>query len=78
MSAAGELPILAIVDALEGGVSIDALAAQFGTTPVGLVVAGVRWLATHCDECTAETHSRVCAVLATSLDPDGPLSGGAW
>lgn len=74
---AAELPVIALVDQLEAGTSIADVAAQFDLSPIQLVTGAVAWLAEHRSEVTTETHSRCCAVLATSLDPDGPLAGGA-
>ncbi len=64
-----ELPVRAIADALEGGAPIDAVATLAGTTPIGLVCAGVQWLAAHRDEVTNAEHARICAVLAAALGP---------
>ena len=66
------LPIRAIVDLLEVGKSIETLAAAAGLTPIGLVIAGVQWLAEHPDEVTNDEHIRICSVLATAL---GPIAG---
>lgn len=72
---AAELPVLTLVDQLEAGTPIAAVADQFDLSPIQLVTGAVAWLAEHRSEVTTETHSRCCAVLSVALRPDDPLGG---